>query len=73
MKGLGMTQMLEIIILFVGVICLLPAVNSMITANSSYMDSSQLIAAGLIGIVMILAVLAKFFHHEAPQYYQGYG
>jgi hypothetical protein len=71
MKGLGLVSLMEICLLFCGVIIMLPTINSVISGSSSYMDSSQLLLAGLIGIVMIVAVFAKFFQPEAPQYYQG--
>ena len=73
MKGLGIISMMEIVLLFMEAIILMPVINSVITGSSSYMDSSQLLAAGLIGVVMIAAVFSKFFQRDAPQYYQGYG
>lgn len=73
MKGLGLVSMMEIVLLFCAVIIFLPVINSIITGSSSYMDSSQLLVAGLVGIVMLVAVFAKFFQRDTPQYYQGYG
>jgi NADH:ubiquinone oxidoreductase subunit 6 (subunit J) len=73
MKGLSLVSLMEIVMLFVAVIMMLPTINSVINGATPYMDSSQVIAAGLIGLVMIVAVFSKFFQRDAPQYYQNYG
>jgi len=73
MKGLGLVSMMEIVLLFCAAVIMMPVINNIISGSSSYMDASQLLVAGLIGIVMLVAVFAKFFQRDAPQYYQGYG
>lgn len=70
-KIVGVHGIVTFVIAFIGIVLMLPTINAIVNSVSTYLTTEQLVVAGLIGVVLIIAAFKNLIAPAPPGYNYG--